>query len=298
MARMSADSAKSKSMTDPHERDLHALIELLHDDDSDVRAQVVTHLAQFGDSGVRALERAMGTTDALHRARIQLAHEAVLRDRVLDRLREFALRTNDAHEEYGAALVAQVFIPTLDTSHVLGVLDRLAETCPTEAQLRDPRVSLRAMRRYVHTEHGFRGNRTNYYDPQNSLLNRVLERRIGIPITLAVLYLAIARRIGQTAYGIGLPGHFLVRWTDAEPAVFVDPFNAGAMLTAEECERLVKQNGLNFAPEQLSAVTARETVARIARNLVAAWRKSGESESEALAREVHACLRPDVVLPP
>lgn len=278
------------------DRELNALVELLRDDDPAMRERIAGHLARFGDQALAVLDRVARVTDPNHRARIGAARDGVLRARTLDRLQDFAAG-GAAREDYGAALIAQLAHPALEVDQVLGDLDDLAKGCPDGARAADPHVSLETLRHHLHSELGFHANRVDYYDPENSLIHRVLVRRTGIPITLSVVYLALARRLGQPVTGIGLPGHFVVRWGNAEPPLYLDPFDAGASLTELDCARLVQRHGLPLKAEHLRPVDAQEITARIARNLVGVWRHRGEHELEALARAAHVRLRPDVGLP-
>ncbi|HEV2764797.1 MAG TPA: transglutaminase-like domain-containing protein, partial [Pyrinomonadaceae bacterium] len=133
---------------------------------------------------------------------------------------------------------------------------------------------LAALNAYVFAELGFKGNREDYYDVRNSLLHRVLERRAGIPITLSVVYMDIARRAGLEAEGVGLPGHFVVRVRAGESnprAALVDPFNA-TLIDEEDCQdRLDTIYGgqVPLAPEHLRPATPREILARLLRNMKA-----------------------------
>ena len=84
---------------------------------------------------------------------------------------------------------------------------------------------------YLFGDLGFRGNEIDYNDPRNSCLNYVLDRRTGIPIALSVVYIEVARRLGQPVSGVGLPGHFIVEYNDGEFATYIDPFHSGKLLT-------------------------------------------------------------------
>ncbi len=95
--------------------------------------------------------------------------------------------------------------------------------------------------RYLFHEMGFHGNTRRYYDPRNSYLNQVLDRRTGIPITLSVVAMAVGARAGLDIAGVGLPGHFIAKAVEGNREVLFDPFHGGRMLTVEECEQLVQQ---------------------------------------------------------
>ena len=164
-------------------------------------------------------------------------------------------RTPERDLGLGALLIAAEERPALDPEAWLGRLDDLAAGLARRAEGRVSAQSrVDALRGYLYDELGFRGNREDYYDPRNSFLDQVLERRLGIPITLAVVVLEIARRIAWPMEGIGAPGHFLIRYV-ADPCIVIDPFSGEVLSDAE--------------PRQgrAEAASNREILARMLRNL-------------------------------
>ena len=124
--------------------------------------------------------------------------------------------------------------------------------------------------RYLFHEMGYRGNKQNYYDPLNSYLNQVMDRRTGIPITLSLLTMALGQRLGLTITGIGLPGHFIVKAVNAGEQILFDPFHGGRQLTLNDCENLVQQvTGMPFEAkcESLRGMPLGQLVARLLTNL-------------------------------
>jgi regulator of sirC expression with transglutaminase-like and TPR domain len=116
----------------------------------------------------------------------------------------------------------------------------------------------------------FRANESDYHDPRNSFLNDVLTRRTGIPITLSVVYIEVARRLARPVYGVGLPGHFLVRYDDAGYAAFLDPYHAGQVLTAAECHEMARSltsADTTTDPTALAPVSTRYILVRMLNNL-------------------------------
>src|SRR5436305_7105555 len=112
-----------------------------------------------------------------------------------------------------------------DVGRCLARLDELGEEARARIE-RDGGPKVEALNRYLFDEQRFEGNEADYYDPRNSMLHRVLERRTGIPITLSIVYIEVGRRAGLSVEGVGLPGHFIVRVLDVEGGkVLVDPFN-------------------------------------------------------------------------
>jgi regulator of sirC expression with transglutaminase-like and TPR domain len=128
--------------------------------------------------------------------------------------------------------------------------------------------------RYLFHDMGFRGNQQEYYDPRNSYLNQVLDRRTGIPITLSVVAMAVGQRAGLVMAGIGLPGHFVVKAVAGGQEVLFDPFHGGRRLTPLDCENLVHQvTGMSFEanPEQLRGISLHMLVTRMLTNLKAVY---------------------------
>src|SRR5262249_59930934 len=126
----------------------------------------------------------------------------------------------------GALLIAQIEHPALDPTPTLARLDALARRSEAAA-LADPRQRLERLRRFLFEEEGFRGNAEDYYDPRNSCLNDVLDRKLGIPITLAVVVMEVGRRVGLDICGIGLPGHICVGARGDGELVVLHPFPRG-----------------------------------------------------------------------
>lgn len=170
-----------------------------------------------------------------------------------------------------ALYIAQEEYPDLEVESYLQVLDQMAEAVrqrlPEESY---PLKIIRTLNQYLFEELGFTGNTDNYYDPRNSFFSDVLKRRTGIPITLSLVYLEVARRIGFAMAGVGLPGHFLIRPTLEEMAIFVDPFNQGAILFEDDCRDLLRQiygEEARLQPHHLETVNTKALLARMLSNL-------------------------------
>jgi len=173
-------------------------------------------------------------------------------------------------DEAALAIAAEEY-PALDAAACLAELDRLGERVRRRAPapLRAA-TTLKAVREVLFDEAGFRGNEKAYYDPRNSYLNEVLGRKLGIPISLSLLFIEVARRAGLGLAGVGFPGHFLVKLAPEHgPDVFIDAYNGGELLTADECVarfRAVSQ-GRDFDPRYLQAVTPQQILGRMLHNL-------------------------------
>jgi regulator of sirC expression with transglutaminase-like and TPR domain len=203
----------------------------------------------------------------------------------------------------GAALIARDAYASLDVERLLARLDDLAAPRGQAGELAHlaPAAQAEALSSYLYGELGFRGNEQDYYDPKNSLLPDVLDRRLGIPITLALVYCEVARRLGVRARGVSFPGHFLVR-VDAtgqeEAPVAVDPFFGGRLLDASGLQRLLERTTptQSFSPAQhLAPATARAMLVRMLINLKWIYATRGDFARALLALDRIICLTPDSV---
>jgi regulator of sirC expression with transglutaminase-like and TPR domain len=187
----------------------------------------------------------------------------------------------------GALLIAAHARPDLDVRAEVGRLDDLARGCPG--------TTLDDLRTYLFEELGFRGNTDEYDDPANSYLDVVLDRRVGIPITLGVLTVEVGRRVGVRLGAVGMPGHVLVRSLD-EPGLFVDPFGGGAALGAPECAEVfhrVMGPGAEFDPAFLDVSDHRTILWRMLTNLRSAFAARSDLGSLRWSAELQLAF-PDV----
>ena len=174
-------------------------------------------------------------------------------------------------------LIAAEEYPGLDVPRYLERLDRMGRDVQARLE-RSPGV-VEALNGYLFEEEGFRGNVEDYYDPRNSFLNEVIDRRTGIPITLSMIYMEVARRAGLGVFGVGLPGHFLVRAETAGRVVLVDPFHGGAVLSEADCQKRldrVYDGRLRLEPGMLAPCPRKDILARMLRNLKAIYVKKDD----------------------
>lgn len=212
------------------------------------------------------------------------------------------IHQSDEHIDLAKAAlyIAQEEYPDLDPEEYLNALDTMASE--VQERLPESRYPLRmitSLNQYFYDDLGFAGNKTDYYDPRNSFLNDVIDRRLGIPITMALVYLEVAHRIDFPMVGIGMPGHFLIRPDIPDVEIFVDAFNRGEVMFAQDCqERLVQmfQQPVSLKPEFLAPVSKRQFLARMLTNLKYIYLKQQELEKTLAAVERILLLFPDVSL--
>ncbi len=177
--------------------------------------------------------------------------------------------------DIAALELAAIEFPGLDQDAFLFRLDHLAEQIGSQLT---PRASgqdfIKGANELLFDVMQFRGNSEQYYDPRNSCLNSVLMRRLGIPISLSLVYMEVARRLGRNVYGVGLPGHFIVAYEDSESRYWLDPFRNGRILSFAELCNLAKEASnvdLRLNPALLGAVTKRQILVRMLSNLKAIY---------------------------
>ncbi len=178
--------------------------------------------------------------------------------------------------DIAALEIASIETPDLDPAPFLQVLDRIASAIAARLSTSgDGREFVRVANDYFFSDLGFRGNEIDYNDPRNSCLNYVLERRTGIPIALSVVYIEVARRLGQPVSGVGLPGHFIVQYNDGEFATYIDPFHSGKLLSQQDCQELARdRTGSGADSLALAPVGTRYILVRMLNNLRSAYLRS------------------------
>jgi len=171
-----------------------------------------------------------------------------------------------------ALAIAQTEYPQLDAAYYLGRLEALAQRVRNRMRSNPTaREAIALLNRVLFDEEGLRGNRDDYYDPRNSFLNDVLDRKLGIPITLSVIYMDVARRVDFPVAGTGMPGHFLLKHYDVMSGeIVIDAFHSGRIVGRHECQQqldAIYSGRVELQPEFLQAVSHREIVIRMLNNL-------------------------------
>ncbi len=179
-----------------------------------------------------------------------------------------------------ALLIAHAEYPDLDTGPYLDRLDALGGSVQRRLGqapcLEDARAAVNGL---LYEDEGFRGNTRDYYDPRNSFLNDVLDRRTGIPISLSAVYIEVARRAGVGVEGVSLPGHFIVRLLTPEGGMLVDPFHAGVRLSEGDCQKRLDRiydGKMKLDKAMLASCGSRAMLARMLRNLKVIYVKRGD----------------------
>ena len=172
---------------------------------------------------------------------------------------------------HGALVISKAAYPDLNASLYLERLERMAASVKLDLTVdSDPADIAARLNHTLFEQERFRGNHEDYYDPDNSFLNRVLDRKKGIPITLSLIYIEVGRRLGLDIRGVGLPAHFITALYHASGRIFIDPFNRGEIRTVDECIQIVRTHvGNAVAPDihWLQPIGRKEILVRMLRNL-------------------------------
>ena len=259
-----------------------ALIHLLGDDDIDIRSQVWGHLEKLGKEALESAEAAAEASDdpEVKRQAGRFALEYHRRE-VFKEWLQFC-RDPAPDLETGALLIARSEYPELDPGVCSRALDEFAAAIENRSETAagvDARLA--SLVELLSKDAGFKGNEEGYYEADNSYLNRILETKQGIPISLSVLYMLVARRCGLPLHGVALPGHFILKFDSAEAGKqaekFLDPFHGGRLLTVRECVELLASSGESFRDELLEAVDDRVILCRMLGNLLNIYHGGSDS---------------------
>jgi regulator of sirC expression with transglutaminase-like and TPR domain len=246
-----------------------ALISLLADDDPAVYQLIREKLLSFGQEAIGWLRpHTLSSDPVMRRHALEIAHH-LSRQASDNRFLTFCLsQGGDLDIEEGSWLLAQTQYPDINVAAYQALLDSYAGDLRERVDFAaDTEDVLRTLNQYLFSALKYNGNEHDYYDPENSYLNRVMDRRTGNPISLCLIYILLSRRLRLPIVGIGMPGHFICRYQTSREEIFIDAFNQGRLLTKSECIRYLKQTGHGFQEGYLAPVNPRRMLLRMCTNL-------------------------------
>ena len=270
--------------------DLEACVRLLDDPDTSVAAAVSQHIFDMGHKVIPVLQGAMeqGAPELSQQRMQHIVHafQSIALADLLATIDASRMQNVDVNLELSLAMLNGFGRPADDIGSISRRLDDLALRVHERFIGMSPAsdfTQLMAIHSVLYEEEHFRAPEGDYYDPMNSYISSVLDRRQGIPVSLSVLELLIAERSGLDMYGVGLPYHFVVYCPQID--LYVDPFHGGTFLSREDCASFVQRSGLTFTIDMLNPVRSVDIVLRILRNLAFAHPKShNEWEASTLQR--------------
>ncbi len=287
----SAQDPASGSLT---EGQLRAMLTLLGDEDPIVWRPIRQRLSHSGNSVLSWLQPHRLHEDPIIRRRVNgIFHErdASTAD---NEFMAFLLTHGDEFDmEEGVWLFAKTRYPDINISGYRALLDEYAEAVRVDVAGATPgEPQLRLLNSYLFQHLGFRGNEASFYESDNSYFNKVIDRRLGIPISLCVLYLCVAKRLQLPIAGIGMPGHFLCRYQSPREAIYIDPFHGGKLLTTADCIKRLQKLDVTFEETHLAPISSRKILSRMIQNVQLIHReRKDRTESERLRRYLVALGR-------
>ena len=246
-----------------------ALLSLLSDDDPVIYRTVREKILSFGPEAVDWLRpHTLSREPALRRR----AQEIVLhfeRQAADNQFLSFCLKNGEEFDlERGAWLLARTQYPEINIEAYEALVDSFASGLRERLDFgAEAKQLLSRINEYLFKELGFTGNEENYYDSENSYLNRVVDRRTGNPINLCLLYILLARRLQLPITGIGLPGHFICRYQSSAAEFYIDVFQRGTFLTKADCVQYLLRGNHSVREQYLTPVSPRRILLRICSNL-------------------------------
>lgn len=264
-----------------NERQQVALASLLADENPAVYQAVRSKIISHGSDSAQWIRGHTLSADPILRRRAREIVRHFDRQTADNELLAFCLNQGeDLDIEEAAWLLARTQYPEISVAGYRAWVDQIAETLRERIDYRAaPEEILGTMNQYLFKELAFSGNEKNYYSPENSYLNRVMDRRTGNPINLALLYILVARRLHLPIVGIGMPGHFLCRFQTSTSEIYIDVFNRGKLLTKGDCVKYLLQSSHSFQESHLAPVTTRRMLLRICMNLHHIYMQANDTEN-------------------
>ncbi|MFZ4620115.1 MAG: SirB1 family protein [Bacteroidota bacterium] len=283
------------ALTEKEISEVRSLITLIDDEDETVfnaarerllsyKEQVLTYLPFVDEKSTLADKRLSEIREILIRASFKEHLRKLKRDQEGNILLEDAV-----------FLIARQRYLDLDTKLYVDQLNHYASELKDElSAVADEEEMLRRLISFFTEEKKFEGNKEEFYSEENHYINRVLDTKIGIPITLSIVYLLVGQRIDLPLRGIGLPGHFILRFSFSGTQVFFDPFNGGKILSRADCEAIVNNLGFNFSEEYLQPVSNKQILERMLRNIILTLEKKQEIDRIETIRQFIDTLNSDL----
>jgi regulator of sirC expression with transglutaminase-like and TPR domain len=281
-------------LTEKEVIEIKSLITLLDDEDDSIYFTARERLLSYNESAlgfIPFIESKVSLADK----RLSEVREILVRASFKEQLRK--LKRNNEGEidlEDGAFLFAKQRYNNLDVLPYTELLNSYASELKEKlTSVADETEILRRVISFFTEEKSFSGN-SEYYSEENHYINRVLDTKIGIPLTLSLVYLLVGERINLPLKGIGLPGHFIMRFSFGSTHIYFDPYNSGKILTRSDCEEIVKNLGFNFTDEYLQPVSNKQILERMLRNIILTLEKKQESERIETIRQFIDTLNSDL----
>lgn len=265
--------------------ELDHLIKLLDDEDEGIYTNIRERFISHGDVSTDYLRNYTEDTNLLLRKR---ANEIISTINIEKLEKKFAILSSkkDILEE-AVLLIAEFGYPGYDKQRYKDKLNRMADDIRSNLLEINSKISelsavsiINAINAYLFDERKFAGNTDDYYNPDNSYINRVIDTGLGLPISLSVIYILLAKRLKLPVFGVNLPGHFIVKYVDKDEEYYIDPYNSGVIVSKDEAADFISNLGMTDQEFEnlpyLSIAQDKDIVLRMLRNLSDTYKKNKE----------------------
>jgi regulator of sirC expression with transglutaminase-like and TPR domain len=264
--------------------ELNHLIKLIDDEDEEIYENIKKRFLLYGEESKNFLSEFTKSEDLLIAERSKEIISILDFKLVENKIRELFLNKKNLLER-AVFLISEYGYPNVDFDNYKMIIDKMAFDIESRIERKIRKVSssyekIKIINDYLFKRKKFKGNTENYNETDNLYINKVIDRKMGIPVSLSILYLLIANRLKLPIYGVNLPSHFIVKYQDDKEELFIDPFNEGIVISRKEAIKFLKQLGLSEEDcnkiSFLNNASERDIVKRYINNLIHIYEKNNE----------------------
>ena len=264
--------------------ELNHLIKLLDDEDEEIYKNIRKRFLMYGEESKSFLKEYINSEDQIIAERSKEIISQLNFKLLENKIRELFLNKKNLLER-AVFLISSYGYPNVDFDNYKMVIDKMAFDISNRIDKKSSKFltsieKINIINDYLFRKKGFKGNTKNYYDTDNSYINKVIDKKTGIPISLSILYLLIAKRLNLPVFGINLPSHFIIKYQDDKEEFFIDPFNEGIVISRKEAIKFLKQLGVSEKDFDnisfLNIASERDIIKRYINNLINVFEKNNE----------------------
>lgn len=270
--------------------EIESLIYLLEDPDPEVQIGVKRRFEELGEHAVPLLDQYR--SESIHDSERNTINEIIYNITIGSLMEEFSMLLENGIQnsrtlEKAILLLSRFGSPTIRIEEYERKLNQMARQIGTDiAYTPSIQEKMQILLQFVFRELRFRGDSKDYHNPDNAFIDRVIDRRKGLPIMLSLIVIFIARRLNLPFFGVNMPIHFMLMYQTHNQQILVDPFDGGTIVTYDQCYYFLKKNGIEPRPEHLRKAEEPEILARCIRNLIHSYGKSNQDRRVRDLREL------------
>lgn len=274
--------------------EIKAIVRLLKTKDESTSKLILEQLGTFDVKLLRDIDKEISLDDKELKDNFIKYLKKIKREQLKKELSKWA-KSGFCDLEEGVFILASFENPLINFQEYSTIFDEwasvLSENIKKVKLPNDSTSIINEVNHFLFMELGFKGNKSNYYDPANSFIDKVIERKTGNPILLSAVYLLLTKRTELPFKGVNMPSHFLVQYADSFDPIYVDPFNQGEIITRADCMERIKTLNLTWNENYLLEPTNKQTIARMIQNLINIYNEDGQIEKKEYFEEYVKVLK-------